>query len=106
MAMEGAIPAEVVIDQVVRALVMATVVGSVGSAVAGHIRLIAVATKHKEQATADDDIPQSNGRGRIAWQLLPLQRPPILGGKALIVAVALVQALAIIAVRRVPIPVP
>lgn len=74
MAMaEGVVLAELVIatDQVVRAVV----------AVAGHIiRPVAVSTKHRGQATADDDILGTGGR-RIAWQ-----RPPALDEKARLVA--------------------
>ena len=78
MAMaEGVVLAELVIatDQVARAVVV----------VAVHIiRPVAVSTKHKEQATADDDIPETGGR-RIAWR-----RPPALDEKArLVAAVAL-----------------
>jgi len=70
---EGVVLAELAIatDQVVRAVV----------AVAGHIiRPVAVSTKHTEQATADDDIPETGGR-RIAWR-----QPPALDEKARLVA--------------------
>lgn len=63
-------------EAIVRAMRASTVVGSVEVAVAGHIRR--VVTKHKKQATADDDIPPT-GRRRIGWQQLPLF---VLEGKA------------------------
>ena len=72
---EGVVLAElaIVTDQVARAVVLV--------AVASHIiRPVAVSTKHRGQATADDDIPGTGGR-RIAWR-----RPPALDEKARLVA--------------------
>lgn len=89
-----------VIGQVVRALAVATVDGTV-AAVIGLIRP-AVTTKHKEQTTEDDDIPAS-GRKRIEWrQLLPRRPLSIRGGKVAMPPAAAVPEQQ----QRVPILVP
>ena len=68
-----------VIDPSVEVLAVAAVDGSVEAQAAGLI--LPAVTKHKEQATVDDDIPPS-GRRRIEWQqLLPRLFLPILEGK-------------------------